>query len=152
MDKKVAAAGVVVLAGGVIAFGFVRKQHAHTEATAHPESQHGNGMDNAMAAARAMYAAPAGSTPCETAYIAFKASEDVADQTGAKAVVLKLAPHDDFIRLCNALPPAAQTCMPPAYLVKHHDECEKVKPQRDAIKPMVEYQPVADWQVGEETH
>jgi hypothetical protein len=102
------------------------------------ESPHGAGIDRAMAAVLAMKTAPPGATPCETAYNAFKASKDVSDTQGVKAVVLRLAPRDEFLARCAQLPPQTQVCLSPPYMWSHHADCQGAKPPPDALTAMVE--------------
>ena len=92
------------------------------------ESPHGAEMDHAMAAVLAMQTAPDGATPCETAYNAFKASKDVSDTQGVKAVVLSLASRDAFLSRCAQLPPQTQACLAPRYMWKHRAECQRADP------------------------
>ena len=91
-----------------------------------------------MAAALAMYNAPVGATPCESAFNAFKASLDVSNTTHVKAVVARLAPHDEFIARCTEQPGDVQKCLVPAYLAKNRPQCIAVKPSPEALKAMVE--------------
>jgi hypothetical protein len=102
------------------------------------ESVHGAGIDHAMAAVLAMQRAPEGSTPCESAYNAFKASKDVSDSQDVKAVVQKLAPRDEFLAKCAALPPGAQACLVPRYSSRHKDECEGARASPDTLRPFLE--------------
>ncbi|HEX3342990.1 MAG TPA: hypothetical protein VHS09_00405, partial [Polyangiaceae bacterium] len=90
------------------------------------------------AAIVALERAPEGSTPCESAYNAFKASKDVSDTQGVKAVVHKLAPRDEFLAKCGALPAAAQSCLLPRYMVRHRDECDRARPSPETLSPFVE--------------
>lgn len=92
------------------------------------ESPHGAGIDHAMAAVLAMQNAPEGATPCETAYNAFKASKDVSDTQDVKAVVLHLAPRDEFLARCADLPPQTQLCLAPRYMWQHRAECKGASP------------------------
>ena len=136
----VGASVVVVLAGAAVVFASVgrRSSPAHPHPAASGPSEHGNGMDHAMSAILVMYKAPAGNTPCESAYNAFKASQDYAAANDATAVVLRLAPRDEFLQRCAALPPLSQQCMVPAYLAQHRQECAKAKPAPEALSPMIE--------------
>jgi hypothetical protein len=101
---------------------------ASAAAAAAQESPHGAEMDHAMAAVLAMQSAPDGATPCETAYNAFKASKDVSDTQGVKAVVLSLAPRDEFLSRCAQLSPQTQACLAPRYMWKHRAECQRADP------------------------
>jgi hypothetical protein len=103
-----------------------------------PTSSHGAGIDHILSAFTALYTAPEAGTPCETAYNAFKASQDFAAQNAVTPVVLKLAPRDEFLQRCNALPPATQKCVVPKYLTDHRAECDGLKPPDDVLLAMVE--------------
>ena len=83
---------------------------------------------DSMAAVLALQNAPDGATPCETAYNAFKASKDVSDTQGVKAVVLSLAPRDEFLARCAGLPPDTQACLTPRYMWKHRADCQRADP------------------------
>jgi hypothetical protein len=67
----------------------------------------------------------------------FQASVDYARTHGATPIVQTLAPRDEFLAKCGAQPPAVQQCLVPAYLARHRDECEKVKPPADVVASMV---------------
>jgi hypothetical protein len=102
------------------------------------ESEHGAGIDHAMAAVLAMQNAPVGATPCETAYNAFKASKDVSDTQDVKAVVLRLAPRDQFLTRCADLPPQTQLCLAPHYMWQHQADCRGASPAAANLSGMVE--------------
>jgi hypothetical protein len=124
---------VAALILGAAVFLVLRRRHADSPPpTASPvasqESAHGAGIDQAMAAVLAMQNAPDGATPCETAYNAFKASKDVSDKQGVKAVVLSLAPRDEFLARCAGLPPDTQACLAPRYMWKHRADCQRADP------------------------
>jgi hypothetical protein len=146
--KLLAAIAVLVVGGAGIVFiarsrAHSRQQPTRTVPSGKP-SEHGDGMDQSMAAVRAMYSAPTGATPCESAYNAFQASLDVSNNTGAKPVIKKLAPHDDFIPRCQALPSLVQQCLVPLYLAQNRPQCEKVKPDRAVLNEMVEIQSLTE--------
>ena len=101
------------------------------------ESAHGAGIDQSMAAVLALQNAPEGATPCETAYNAFKASKDVSDTEGVKAVVLRLAPRDEFLARCAQLPATTQACLTPRYMWKHRADCQRADPG-ESLSGMVE--------------
>lgn len=136
MNRKLVVIATAVLAAGigVVVFGSVQRR---SRAAPAGPTQHGNGIDHAMSAVLALYKAPAGSTPCESAYKAFTFSQDFAAKQSVTPVVLKLAPHDDFMAKCGALPPLTQQCMVPLYLAEHRVECQKAKPSDDVLAGMV---------------
>ncbi|HEX8795744.1 MAG TPA: hypothetical protein VF765_32565 [Polyangiaceae bacterium] len=138
MNRRLIAAATLVLVAGVavVVFGSTRKREQHAAPVT--SSGHGAGIDHAMGAVVALYHAPEGSTPCETAYNAFKASQDIATQKNLTPVVIKLAPRDQFLATCGALPPPTQQCMVPIYLAEHRPECVKAKPSQDVLDSLVQ--------------
>jgi hypothetical protein len=136
---KLGIGALVVAAGAAVAL-FLRRPTPPPPPPPPPaqESGHGAGIDHAMAAALAMVRAPEGATPCETAYNAFKASYDVSQTQDVKAVVLRLAPRDEFLAKCATLPPDGQVCLGPRYAARHRPECEAARPTPEALSPMVE--------------
>jgi hypothetical protein len=140
--RLIAAATLVLVAGvAVVVFGSTRRREHVAPASS---SGHGAGIDHAMGAVLALYHAPEGSTPCESAYNAFKASQDLATQKQLTPVVLKLAPHDQFIATCGALPPKTQQCMVPLYLAEHRPECAGAKPAQDVLDSLVQVKHAAE--------
>ncbi len=139
MNRRLIAAATLVLVAGVavVVFGSARRRDSDHPAPA-TSSEHGSGIDHAMGAVVALYHAPDGGTPCETAYNAFKASQDLATQKNLTPVVLKLAPRDQFLATCGGLPPATQQCMVPLYLAEHRPECVKAKPPQDVLDSLVQ--------------
>jgi hypothetical protein len=124
---------VAALILGAAVFLILRSHRADAPRLAPPptssqESAHGAGIDRSMAAVLALQNAPEGATPCETAYNAYKASKDVSDTQGVKAVVLSLAPRDEFLARCAALPPDTQACLAPRYMSKHRADCQRADP------------------------
>jgi hypothetical protein len=119
----------------------------------HPPAPHANphgaGIDREMTSLKAMFQAPIGKTPCETAYNAFKAGDDAGRGPGRTALVLRLAPRDEFLSRCNALPPEAQPCLAPAYSSRHREECLKNRPSSVLLEPMFALKPVNGVQAGE---
>jgi hypothetical protein len=130
------AAGLCLLAGGGVAVWLLRRPAAPQ----HPprdRSAHGTGIDRSMIAVLALYRASDGKTPCESAYIAFKNSQDIAEMYQAKEVILELAPKDQFMEKCQQLTPAEQQCVWPRYRLAHRDECKTIRPGPEKLKPMV---------------
>ena len=141
MNRKlvVAASVVVVVAAAAVVFASVgRRGHERSHPAPSGTSDHGSGIDRSMAAYLAMYQAPPGSTPCESAYNALKASQDYATQHQVAAVVLRLAPRDEFLQRCAAQPPLTQQCLVPVYLTQHRAECAPAKPAPEVLSPMFE--------------
>jgi hypothetical protein len=135
--RLVAAATLVLVAGvAVVVFGATRRR-AHDPPPA-ASTGHGAAMDQAMGAVVALYHAPEGATPCETAYNAFKASLDLSTLKQLTPVVLKLAPRDQFLATCSTLPPASQQCLVPMHFSEHRTECAKAKPPQDVLDSLVQ--------------
>jgi hypothetical protein len=136
--RLIAAATLVLVAGvAVVVFGSVGRR-THPAQPAASISEHGAGMDHAMGAVNALYHAPEGSTPCESAYNAFKNSLDVSTQKQLTPVVFKLAPRDQFLATCGSMPAMTQQCLVPLYLSEHRDACQSAKPQRDLLDSIVQ--------------
>jgi hypothetical protein len=141
--RLVAAATLVLVAGvAVVVFGSTRSHVEHPPPAT--SSGHGAGIDHAMGAVLALYHAPEGSTPCESAYNAFKASQDLAAQKNLTPVVLKLAPRDQFLATCSGLPAPTQQCMVPMYLAEHRPQCAGAKPPQDVLDSMVQLKHAAE--------
>ncbi|HEY8038424.1 MAG TPA: hypothetical protein VIF15_01470 [Polyangiaceae bacterium] len=142
MNKKLAATVLVVGAGALVALGVARNRQSHPHPMSSASSGHGAEIDRQMAAVRAFYVAQPGATPCETAYNAFKASQDLSDaDKSLRPVVTYLAPHDDFVARCQALPPATQQCVAPVYMAQHRAECLKARPDPAVMKTMADILP-----------
>jgi hypothetical protein len=144
MNRKLLVGASVVVVGGAAAVVFASvnrnpppPDHPHPAVSG--SSAHAVGIDNQMSAILVMYDASPGSTPCESAYNALKTSQDYAgSHPDVTPVVLRLAPRDEFLQRCGALPPGTQQCLVPAYLSEHRDECAKLKPSRDVLNAMAE--------------
>ena len=137
----VGASVLIVGAAGALVLASAERRRSppdHPHPSASGSSAHAVGIDNSMAAILIMYDASPGATPCETTYNAFKTSQDYAAQHGVTPVVLRLAPRDEFLQRCAALPPGTQLCLVPEYLSAHRDACAKVRPSRDMLAAMVE--------------
>ncbi|HTQ45300.1 MAG TPA: hypothetical protein VMI75_21225 [Polyangiaceae bacterium] len=145
MNRRLIAAATLVLVAGVavVVFGSVNRR-THPAPPVASISEHGAGMDHAMGAFVALYHAPEGSTPCESAYNAFKYSLDVSTQKQLTPVVLKLAPRDQFLATCGSLPAPTQQCLVPLYLSEHRDACQKAKPPQDVLDSLVQMKHAAE--------
>ncbi len=139
MKIVLAAAAVLLLAGGgTLAWRVARERSRPKHPPPPTTSQHGAGIDNQMSAVRAAYGAAAGANDCESAYNAFKASDDLGRSGQARAVVVRLAPRDQFLTLCAALSPGVQACLVPKYLAEHREQCRALRPTPEVISPMVQ--------------
>lgn len=92
------------------------------------ESEHGKEMDDAFASVLAMYDAPEGATPCETALNAFEAEAAAAEKLGRPSYFSYVASRDVFLAGCRALTPEAQPCLAPRYQARHRDACGSALP------------------------
>ncbi|HEX9102694.1 MAG TPA: hypothetical protein VF997_10845 [Polyangia bacterium] len=147
-----ALAAVLFVGGGAAGFVLLRRPPLPPPSPRlKQESAHAAGIDRSMAAVRALQTAPAGATSCESAYNAFKASDDAAKHEGAKPVVLALAPRDEFLRRCAALPKEVQACLVPSWLAAHREACDKVKPSPKTLEPLVDLRRAVDPQREEPT-
>jgi hypothetical protein len=135
--KYLVVALILVGAGGAALY-LMRRGQPDRRPPPHAESRHALGMDHEMSTLLALYQAPEGATPCESAYNAFKASQDLAAARGpaAVAVVLKLAPREQFLARCDALPAEARPCLIPSYEVRHRPECAKLRPPQAVLDEM----------------
>jgi hypothetical protein len=144
--KIVIRVGAVVVAAGAVALLFVAKQR---RAQQHPQqhhdpSEHGKGIEWAMAPLSAPFDAPEGATPCETAYIAVMTSQQLAKESGRGALFTFVAEKDVFLLKCNALSKEQQTCIQPRYIVTHRDECQRIRPPQAALDEMFKAVEAAD--------
>jgi hypothetical protein len=140
LGKKAQLVLAVVIVGVAAFLVIPRKQPARvpspSASVSSRPSDHGEGIDRAFASALALYDAPEGATPCESAYNAFQNSIDVAKQQHLKPLVLSLAPREEFLARCVELPSSAQQCLVPRYRRDHDDECAKTKPSEDVVRDM----------------
>jgi hypothetical protein len=139
MNTKLLLAVALMLTGSAIAAGWVLRSRSQRRAhvLAPKANPHAAGIDREMSAINAMYKAPAGATPCDTAWNAFQAGEE-AGRKGSTPVVVHLAPHDQFLSRCRELPEAVQACLGPTHYARHRQECDHIKPPDEVLKPMFE--------------
>jgi hypothetical protein len=97
-------------------------------ATAKPGEDHAASIDNEYATLLAMYKAPTGATPCESAYLAIMAERDAAKELKRDSVFAFVAAKPDFLKLCAAQNATIQQCLVPKYQSQHGQECEGAKP------------------------
>jgi hypothetical protein len=137
MDRKraLAAAAVVVVAGGIVVYAFARRQPqgAASSGAAQGEAE---GVNFRLAPVNAAYQASEGATPCETAYNAFRAMEDVAKGRGSSLPFGALPPKETFVARCAKLPEQEQLCFQPRYQAQHHDICDPVAKRYEKKNPM----------------
>ncbi len=110
------------------------------------ESSHGAAMDDAYASVLAMYDAPEGGTPCETAHNAFAAEADKARSLGRESHFAFLADRPAFLVGCQALAPEAQRCLAPRYQARHRAGCTEALPPVGELSHLFKERP----QLGDE--
>jgi hypothetical protein len=86
-------------------------------------SPHGQEIDSAHAPELAMYKAPEGATPCESAHNAFAAEGDAARKLGRESLFAFLADREAFLAACNALGSEVQKCLVPRYAARNREGC-----------------------------
>jgi hypothetical protein len=91
-------------------------------------SPHGKEIDSAHAPQIAMFKAPEGATPCESALNAFNAEVEAARTSGSKSIFTFVADRDTFLAGCKALAPEVQACLVPHYAARHRDDCNAALP------------------------
>ena len=93
-----------------------------------PHADHAAQIDKSYATVLAMYEAPEGATPCESAWNAVAAEQQAAKTTGTDSIFTFVAPHDVFVSLCGAMPAASQQCLIPRYRSRNQASCATVTP------------------------
>jgi hypothetical protein len=84
------------------------------------------GADYAPLPVDAVFDAPLGATPCETAYNAVHAIDEAA-RAGNKATPWTSLPdRATFLARCAALPPDEQQCYQPRYAAENHPTCDPI--------------------------
>lgn len=136
--KLAALVGALALAGVAAAVVLARRSPHKPIEMSPAAKRHHEALAYTTAPLDALYQAPAGKTPCESAYNAYKAEMDTSKQHGVRSHFTKLADRPTFLARCEALPKAAQPCMIPRYRADHDQECGKLKPSDDALKGMFE--------------
>lgn len=124
------AAGVLALGAAVVVGFVVTRSRSKVASEARPDrvSPHGKEIDSAHAPQIAMFKAPEGATPCESALNAFLAEVDAARTQGKRSIFAFVADRDTFLTNCKALAPAVQSCLVPHYAARHRDECQAALP------------------------
>jgi hypothetical protein len=104
-------------------------------------SEHGKGIDLKLAQLTAMLKAPEGKNPCETLWLAVQAEQATAKELGKKSIYLRVAPKDEFMRLCSAIPEAAQPCLAPRFLARNRELCLPLRPPKAQIDALFSVRP-----------
>ncbi|CAN5923436.1 hypothetical protein BH11MYX3_BH11MYX3_35920 [soil metagenome] len=107
-------------------------------APARPADTHGTEIDTSYATVLAMYKAPEGATPCESAHNAVIAEQAAAATMKRASIFSFVATKDEFIKVCAALPAAAQNCLVPRYQARNRESCASDKAPEDTIKKLYE--------------
>lgn len=97
---------------------------------------HSQSIDHSYSAVRAMYEAPEGATPCESAYNAVTAEQAAAKPTKRGSIFSFVAPKDEFLKLCAALPDAAQQCLVPRYQARNQATCATAKAPIEQVEKL----------------
>ncbi len=100
------------------------------------EPSHAAEIDNSYATVLAMYNAPEGATPCESAYNAVAAEQDAAKKLQRESIFKFVAPKDEFFKLCQTFPTASQQCLAPHYEARNREVCSTAKPSTEQLKPL----------------
>lgn len=135
--RKLALVTAVVLAVSAAAIAVFVATRADPRPEAPPAplgpSPHGAAMDESLASVLAMYRAPEGATPCESAHNAFAAEAEAARSLGRESHFAFVADRDAFLVGCEALAPEARPCLVPRYRARHRDACGRALPPVEAL-------------------
>jgi hypothetical protein len=131
----VAAVLLIAGAGGGAALYW---RPAHHPPRSDAPDPHREGLARATSPIVAMFHAPEGKTPCESAYNAFKVAKDAADEQGLPSPFVKLSKREDFLAACAKLPEGAQKCLVPKYDAHHNEECQHARPSSESLKALYE--------------
>jgi hypothetical protein len=133
----VTAAVLAVSAAAVGVFVATRSEGGAKPPPAPPgPSPHGASMDDDYASVLAMYRAPEGATPCESAHNAFTAEAEAARSLGRESHFAFVADRAAFLAGCEGLAPEARPCLAPRYRARHRDACEQALPPVEALSHM----------------
>lgn len=118
-----------------LVLGFVAACSGKDSAPPAPDrvSPHGQAIDNAHATQLAMFKAPEGATPCESAFNAFTAETEAAKKLGRPSMFSFVADREAFLKGCNALGSEAQACLVPRYAARNRDSCETARPANEKL-------------------
>lgn len=106
--------------------------------TPQPPAQgtHSASIDNSYATVLAMYNAPEGATPCESAYNVVAAEQAAAKTMKRESIFKFVAAKDVFFTLCQALPAASQHCLVPRYEARNHEACQSAKAPAEQVNKL----------------
>lgn len=97
------------------------------------QGAHAKSIDQSYSSVRAMYEAPDGATPCESLFNAITAEQEAAKGTKRGSIFSFVAPKDELLRLCAALPAEGQRCLVPAYQARNQATCLSAKPPSEQV-------------------
>jgi hypothetical protein len=109
-----------------------------------PAAGHAASIDDSYSTVTAMYKAPEGATPCESAYNAIAAEQDAAQATKHESIFKFVAAKDEFSRVCQALPAASQACLVPRYQARHRVECANASASSQQLEKLYVLRPDLD--------
>jgi hypothetical protein len=101
-----------------------------------PPPAHGAEIDTSYATVLAMYNAPEGATPCESAYNSVVAEQDAARTMKRESIFKFVAAKDVFLKLCHAFPAASQQCLIPKYEARNREACRDARAPAEQIKAL----------------
>lgn len=94
-----------------------------------PVDQEQHELDRSLAPVAAFMSAPAGSSPCESAFNAYQAFGAKAQELNMKLPWDSFPDHATFIARCTALPEQSQLCLSPQYQAKNLSSCNPILEQ-----------------------
>lgn len=100
------------------------------------QGAHAQSIDHSYSAVRAMYEAPEGATPCESAFHAVTAEQEAAKGTKRGSIFSFVAPKDEFLKLCQAFTPQAQQCLVPKYQARNQATCVSARPPIEQVEKL----------------
>jgi hypothetical protein len=134
MDRKrVVAGGGALLVVGVVVFVVVRERKTWKSPT---HDSHAAGVEYRLAPLVEMGEAPEGSTPCETAWNAYKAFDDASKVQSSKTPYGVLPDKETLIARCSALPELEQKCLGPKFFSKNGALCQPIAQKYDGKNPL----------------
>jgi hypothetical protein len=154
MNKKLALlAGVAILIAIVVVVWARRgRSPGHAKSTTDTKSVHATSFDetDTSVSLMTMLGAPEGATPCETGFNALEAEQKAMKLRGGKSMFKWVAPKDEFLAQCKALPEKSQQCLSPRYR-REHDDCTLARPPDAVLHKMFIPEPVVEEKIpGEE--
>jgi hypothetical protein len=141
---RIAGIGLVIGALGAVVYGVSFGRSGSKPRPKPSVDKHADEIDSNMAQLNALSHAPEGATPCESGWNAIVAEQNAAKAQGEDSIFTYVAPHDEFIAICQSLPPDAQKCMAPSYTAAHREDCARMKPPPEVLDKMRKLRPDLD--------